>query len=74
MKDRAITTMEKTRDIISGAAAEQNDQVLANLPSARTLQREIQQQQKANNLPRVPDNKEFAFLIPQEYSITTTGS
>ena len=29
MKDRAITTMEKTRDIINGAAAEQNDQVLA---------------------------------------------
>ena len=75
MKDRAITTMEKTRDITSGAAAEQNDQVLANLPSARTLQRDIQRQpQKANNLPRVPDNNDFAFFIPLEYSITTTGN
>ena len=43
--------------------------------SARTLQRDIQRQpQKANNLPRVPDNNDFAFLIPQEYSITTTGN
>ena len=75
MKARAITTMEKTCDIISGAAAEPNDQVLANFPSARTLQRDIQRQrQKANNLPRVPDNNDFAFLIPQEYSITTTGN
>ena len=48
--------------------------MLANLPSARTLQRDIQRQpQKANNLPRVPDNNDFAFLIPQEYSITATG-
>ena len=68
MKDRAITTMEKTRDIISGAAAEQNDQVLANLPSARTLQRDIQRQrQKANNLPRVPDINDFAFLTARVF-------
>ena len=37
MKDRASTTVEKTRDIISGATAAENDDVLANLPSARTL-------------------------------------
>lgn len=74
MKERARTTVEKTRDIISGGAAAENDAVLANLPSARTLQRDIQRQrQKANIHAQVPNNNDFAFIIPQEYCLTTTG-
>ena len=74
MKYRARTTLEKTRDIISGGAAGEDDNVLANLPSARTMRLDIQRQrQKANNLSRVPNDDDFAFAIPQQYCVTTTG-
>ena len=73
MKYRARTTLEKTRDISVGAAGE-DDNVLANLPSAHTMRRDIQQQQqKSNNLQRVPNDDDFAFVILQQYCVTTTG-
>ena len=68
MKYRARTTLEKTQDIISGGDAGEDDNVLENLPSARTMQQDIQQQrQKAKNLPRVPNDGDFAFVIPKKY-------
>ena len=69
MKEQARTTNNKTRDIISNGAAAENNGVLASLPSERTLKRNIQRHsQRANILDPVP----AAFVIPQQYCVTTT--
>ena len=74
MKQRAQNTMEKTRDILSGEVAGQNEEVLARLPKEETLKRTIRRsRQVANVLPPVPQPNDLHFVIPQAYSITKEG-
>ena len=74
MKQRAQNTMEKTRDILSGAVAGQNQEVLARLPKEETLKRHIRcTRQVANVLPPVPHANDIQFVIPQPYCVTNEG-
>ena len=74
MKQRAQNTIEKTRDILSGAVAGQNEEVLARLPKEEILKRTIRRsRQVANVLPPVPQPNDLHFVIPQAYSVTKEG-
>ena len=74
MKEQARITNNKTRDIISNGAGAENNGVLASLPSERTLKRDIQRhRQRANILDPAPAPNDAAFVIPQQYCVTTTG-
>ena len=66
MKDRAINTTEKTRDIIRNGIANENEDILADLPTVCTLPRDIQRQRhKANIIVPMPDDNDFHFVLPQ---------
>ena len=74
MKQRAQTTMEKTRDILSGAVACHNEAVLSRLPKESTIKRHIRiSRQKANAIPPVPRPNDLQFLVPQAYCVTKDG-
>ena len=74
MKDRARTTTEKTRNIMAEEVSNEPDDVLAMLPSARTLQRDIQRQRQKHNIrDAIPDDNDFQFEIPNRYTLSTTG-
>ena len=75
MNQRAQTTRECTRDIISTSVGGHTPEVLANLPSEEVIRRDIRRQrQLANQLPPVPANNNLAFVLPQNYCISLEGT
>lgn len=74
MKQRARETTERTRNIISHGISNEDDDVLANFPSFRTMQRDIQRNRhSAQEHVPIPANNDFQFAIPHQYTITSTG-
>ena len=73
MKHDAETSNDTTRNIIRDAVGQQDDGVLAALPSRPTLTRRIQRaRRRANPIPPLPTAR-HGCEIPAEYTTTSNG-
>ena len=71
-KDRARLTTEETRNIMVEEISNEPDV----LPTARTIQRDIQRQQQNHNVrvcDPIPADDDLQFAIPKQYTLSTTG-
>ena len=61
----AVSTREKPRNIIKQAIKEQDDDVLAKLPSSNALRQQIQRQRN-NNKIKIKEPKDLRDLVVAE--------
>ena len=73
VKRDAETSRDSTRNIIRDAVCQQDDGVLAALPSRATISRRIQRaRRRLNPCPAIPTAR-HGFVVPVVYSTTTDG-
>ncbi len=75
MREKAQNTTERTRIIlIATCVSAQENEVLAQLPRAVTLARDIRRQRQRVNIDvPIPNANDLEFYIPREYRVTTSG-
>ena len=66
----AVSTREKPRNIIKQAIKEQDDDVLAKLPSSNALRQQIQRQRN-NNKIKIKEPKDLRDLVVAEINKKT---
>ena len=73
IKHEAETSQDSTRNIIRNAVCQQDDGVLAAMPSRATLSRRIQRaRRRINPTPPIPTARD-GFDIPPAYTTSSNG-
>jgi len=69
VRSRAINTNENTQNVIDNCLTNVSDQMVARLPNFKHIKRNIQRQRQRNDLPQIPQDKNFT-MIPTPLTIT----